>query len=510
MRYLLLPFALLYKLLIGVTEGVRLFPGGVFSVLKSFFYSPWGLLMPMCGIVLSAVCMFGISGDEAKSVRISTQIAQTPDSEVHMLLEKLGDLGNVGIVRLVEFLGSERESLVLGSRDVINRTLDQHAVLPIEETDEFYLSLSKSLVKNFDSFGPSAKSIAGKIGERILRDILDATDEKTESGSKTRYSRRSGIVANCELLLVMTENERRLERSPQVLDSLYADSLGGEPPRASFDMDVDAMRALVGNGSKKSWLDEEEHDYPRFDRFSTSRAELLYALHNTKDVIGSRRKDERIPSLRSEMMLAENSAETTSSFGMSGSIEPAAMESFPESKIASHYERHRLEEADELQKYLEEQEELRKIETKIPFENTPLGTTPLEDYIYLDANELMRLLHHADQRCGNRAKDILREKDGFRNSHMELAFRLHHPNDAVRKELVSMLPNDTTLNPYPWLLVLLDDISPEVRYASASFLATANDESIVRKVLDKARIDDDPKMQELARRIESRNDYRVP
>ena len=84
---------------------------------------------------------------------------------------------------------------------------------------------------------------------------------------------------------------------------------------------------------------------------------------------------------------------------------------------------------------------------------------------------------------------------------MKLAWRLYHPVPAVRQEIVAMLPHTPNIHPADWLKVLLVDPSNDVRYQTASFLATTNDRTLQRLLIDRGKQDTDARIVNLADRL---------
>jgi hypothetical protein len=113
----------------------------------------------------------------------------------------------------------------------------------------------------------------------------------------------------------------------------------------------------------------------------------------------------------------------------------------------------------------------------------------------------MQLLHHPDPAYADSARRTLRERDGFQETHMKLAWRLYHPVPAVRQEIVAMLPNTANVQPSVWLKELLNDPSNDVRYRTASFLATTNDPALRRLLIDRGKRDTDARIVNLAERL---------
>ena len=92
-------------------------------------------------------------------------------------------------------------------------------------------------------------------------------------------------------------------------------------------------------------------------------------------------------------------------------------------------------------------------------------------------------------------------RDGFQEVHMKLAWRLFHPVSVVRQEIIDILPSVPNVQPTVWMTVLLSDPSNDVRYRTASFLATAGDPALRRLLIDRGKRDSDARIVQLADRL---------
>jgi hypothetical protein len=90
---------------------------------------------------------------------------------------------------------------------------------------------------------------------------------------------------------------------------------------------------------------------------------------------------------------------------------------------------------------------------------------------------------------------------GFKPSHVELARHLADPNPAVRRQWAEQLPRLASIDPRPWLWWLTTDRDADVRHAAFSLLATSNDLSTRRRLVETARSDPDPRIQALGTRL---------
>jgi hypothetical protein len=136
------------------------------------------------------------------------------------------------------------------------------------------------------------------------------------------------------------------------------------------------------------------------------------------------------------------------------------------------------------------------------FLSLELQNTPLERIPNISTTQLMRLLHHPDPSYVESARRTLIGRENFQEAHMKLAWRLYHPVPAVRQEIMDMLPHTPNVQPVVWLTVLLGDPSDDVRYRTASFLATTNDPALRRLLIDRGRRDSDARIVHLAERLD--------
>jgi len=114
----------------------------------------------------------------------------------------------------------------------------------------------------------------------------------------------------------------------------------------------------------------------------------------------------------------------------------------------------------------------------------------------------MQLLHHHEQGYVDAARRTLMSREGFQETHLRLAWRLYHPTPAVRQEIVAMLPQTANVQPSVWLTVLLNDPNNDVRFRTASFLATTGDPALQRLLIDRGKRDGDPRITSLANRLD--------
>ena len=103
-----------------------------------------------------------------------------------------------------------------------------------------------------------------------------------------------------------------------------------------------------------------------------------------------------------------------------------------------------------------------------------LISSPLEA---MTDRSVIHWLAAADPKLREQAKlELLRR--GFSQREIEFAHRLASPQARARLDCIDLIARDQQLDPRPWLLMLLEDESREVRLRAISVLATMNDPAI--------------------------------
>ncbi len=138
---------------------------------------------------------------------------------------------------------------------------------------------------------------------------------------------------------------------------------------------------------------------------------------------------------------------------------------------------------------------------KSVFLSEELAQTAISSYDRLTSSQLMRLLHHHDISHVNAARRVLASRDGFSESHLQLAYRLYHPDHERRRELVTRLSETPGTRNAAWLRELLNDPDNNVRYQAASFLATSQDLNLRLLLIEKGQHDRDARIVQLAERL---------
>ncbi len=97
------------------------------------------------------------------------------------------------------------------------------------------------------------------------------------------------------------------------------------------------------------------------------------------------------------------------------------------------------------------------------------------------------------------AEEVLRER-GFSEAHLNVARKFSDPRPDVRRRLVDQLAAQAVIDGKPWLLRLLDDSDARVRLATARILATSDDAQVVKRLQERAALENDPDVRALLRR----------
>lgn len=126
---------------------------------------------------------------------------------------------------------------------------------------------------------------------------------------------------------------------------------------------------------------------------------------------------------------------------------------------------------------------------------------PASDLVRADTVELMRQLQSTDEAAVAAARaELIRRR--FTPAHLEAARRLFHADPEVRKGLARMLPETPGIDAAPWLLWLARDPEADVRLVAVALLATTADPDVLEQVEAIAGSDPDPRIQQLAERLD--------
>ncbi|HBT77927.1 MAG TPA: hypothetical protein DEB39_13615 [Planctomycetaceae bacterium] len=586
---------------------------GAGGVLLKLFSSPWGLILPITGVM---ILLFGsFLEKQPRQIGLdlieSTRTAQ--EQEIPAIMKRIGKLDQNAIPAYVRGIGISRETVFFSCRDAIDRHLVRARTMPIRDAANVYLKIAEELDVEAYCFDAISARTAMDWARTILRDLLARDGEILPD--------RAATTVLCER--VIAELAARGYRAPA---DFYRDDppvllSNGEPRRWNDDIDEWTEESLIARRRE-----EERHRVPTFDRFAVERASELQALYRARsDGSDATRNGFDSTGTGDSAVLAEayprpltmhhlaamltpvsaNRPGNTGkgshgsnvrglafgkadgeAGGKSGGTNGVSNGSVPtgaghpystaenDTKIAAPYsdapydatpydatpydaapyniadayigrsmpaDVHRRRPAGETPKTeraaivsdynasdynndnhhddsdtgtgptLEAMPELtlpkeliRTPPPKLPaVESTPLGKVALESLPSLSSPDLMRLMHHPDERYASTATAVLVHRDGFVDSHLRIAVKLYDPNVEIRKELPKILAETRAEKVADWVKVLLDDPSPEVRFATLSAFSTSRDRELLRLILERGKRDSDRRVLHLANQIDS-------
>lgn len=538
LNLILLPFEWLGRLIALLLEG-----GGRF--LQKFLLSPWGLLLP-CTIIAAVLISMGLSKNSTELAENYLKSLETcEEREIPVLLEALVELGEPGIPALVQGLKQPREAVFAAVRQKLNAELERWEKLDEESRLRRYRVLSRALLEQGRSLEDEGQGVALMLGRRMLRNLAISSD--TPSVGDARLKDVTAISRNCERLASMIETRRKKMLKPNGPENEAGVEGIARFENRTFDP---TLMASMGRPFRR---DEAEHDPPAGDRtvddFAVPRAERLQVYHDSRQYQQQLASPYRRPGTMS--LPLDRAEETPSEQGLASremlaSMEPRRIETMKkisdapatmppglvrseslgpvarrhvslrdaplqdglDTDIGRDYRSKKLaadKEDARNQERLSANAAVSDVEFFLPRD---LREMPLERIPDLSSARLMRLLQHTDDRYVSEARKTLIARDGFRDVHLKLAFRLFHPAPSVREELVALLPNTTGVQPRVWLSVLLDDPNSDVRYRAASFLATTGDPSLRRLLIERGKRDTDSRIVNLADQLQEQQGNR--
>ena len=459
----------------------------LWQLLNLFLLSPWGLIVPLTLILALIAAQLAQKTPVQLGLYYAGQLETCSDEEFPQLLNSLVQMGDAGIPGLVKGLTSQQESVFSACRGVLHHEFDRWKVSPRRE--HHFRVFSEALLQMGDQFSPAVQSEAMWFVDRIMQ-IRPAIDVSPEASAN-----RQQTIAHCERILSMLESQRRRRIEPQ-----HDDFKASNESIASLNQRIRQPALLASNGqpfiptSARSERDEmllAETD--SYNPFSVARADRLVAYQRS---LQNRPSDNRgTPRL----------SDDRNTMGMASFSVPSALSAEAEQRFAQNFAAQNVE-ARPIVDISEEYSNQKRSESGGTFNSdkflTPeLQNVPLDRVPSLPPTHLMQLLHHSDPAYVDAARRTLMERDGFQEAHLKLAWRLYHPVPAVRQEIVAMLPNTANIQPSVWLKELLNDPSNDVRYRTASFLATTNDPALRRLLIDRGKRDTDARIVNLAERL---------
>ena len=116
----------------------------------------------------------------------------------------------------------------------------------------------------------------------------------------------------------------------------------------------------------------------------------------------------------------------------------------------------------------------------------------------------IRLMHDLNESEAAVATSAAQELTarGFTEAHLQLARQFTSSDSAHRARLAAQLPGVAGIDARLWLTWLLRDEAAEVRLAALSVLATTGDPDTLRRVIEIARQDRDPRIRQQVEQLE--------
>ncbi|MGO8751119.1 MAG: HEAT repeat domain-containing protein [Thermoguttaceae bacterium] len=103
------------------------------------------------------------------AARWQEKLAEAPDEEVEVILRQLAQLGEDGVPTLVDALGSSRESIAVGARQVLGEELQRWRTIPPAERLQRMAVLAESMAAKIDEFQPDARRDAVVLATQVVQ-----------------------------------------------------------------------------------------------------------------------------------------------------------------------------------------------------------------------------------------------------------------------------------------------------------------------------------------------------
>jgi hypothetical protein len=409
--------------------------------------------------------------------RLQQELSTLSDADAERAVRRLALVGDSVIPFLVEALGSDRASVAQAARSQLLARIDAWEQLPAHQSSPKLAIVARSLAENVNRYGPTSRSLAADLAERILRWPTD-----------THAIDRSELIGNCAMVLSSTEPDRRRAERQRIaaVERSFLEPVGSDhltttsewsQTATKFDSNVLAMTRLPGGGLPVESISipaVPPSDLTAPSGVLTSPPSGLIAapgelpvpvdalLNQGSDLPNS--EASRLPPGR--LPTSSAARPIPPQLGTRSSVLPLA----PEENQLPHVPRQFL------------------------------GGELREELPNLATIDVMRLMHITQPGLAEAAEAELMRR-GMNGIEVELARRLTDTDPTVRRKLVDTLPRVPGLNPTPWLIWLSEDKVVEVRRAALTLMAASNDLDLLRRVEELARRDPDPKIAELADRL---------
>ena len=462
------------------------------QLLNLFLFSPWGLIVPMTLLIALLAAQQLQKTPAQLAMFYAEQFETCGDEELPRLLEVLVRMDEPGIPGLVKGLNSQRESVFTACLNILQCEFDRWT--ESDQREHHYRIFSEALLDSCSQFSHAAQAETMQFVYQMMqiRSAAAVSPESTANRQKT--------IAHCEQLLSRLESMRRRRAEP-----MHDEFAPTANTVASLDRRTSQPMLYASNGqpflptSARNDIGETQPaQVASFNTFSVERADRLAAYQKAKQNRPPEgRSNPRLPEDHTTPVLANFSAPPSfaataeSKFAQQFSLEDSDHVAAPDRvppNISQEYRNKKLSESGGA------------YDSDNPL-SPELQNTPLDRVPHLPTTQLMQLLHHPETSYVEVARRTLMSRDGFQEVHMKLAWRLYHPIPSVRQEILDILPGTPNVQASVWMTVLLHDPNNDVRYRTASFLATAGDPALRRLLIDRGRRDSDARIVNLANRL---------
>ena len=453
----------------------------LWQLLNQFLLSPWGLIVPMT-LLIALFAAYELQKTPDRIAQFyAEQLDTASEPEIPQLLETLVRMGDPGVPGMLQGLASRREAVFAASRNVLKREFERWQ--ESEHREHHFNVFSAAILQACNQFSPAAQAEAMRFVDQMMQ-IRPAATVSPESTAN-----RQAVIAHCEQILSRLESMRRRRIEPQ--DGDFAPQSN---TIAALNQRTNQSMLLASNGKpfvptaarQESRVATQIADAESFNPFSVARADRLSAYQRTL-----------------QNRPAEHRQETAeiASFAPSPSfpvdIDTRIAQNFTPNNNAEHLT------LDISEGYRDRmRSESGGMFDSDKFLTPELLSMPLDRVPHLPTAQLMQMLHHPEPGYVEIAQRTLVSREGFQEAHLRLAQRLYHPIPAVRQEIVAMLPHTPNVQPSVWLSVLFDDPNDDVRFRTASFLATTSDPALRRILIDRGKRDGDVRITSLATRLD--------
>jgi len=449
----------------------------LWQLLNQCLLSPWGLIVPMT-LLIAFFALQQLQKTPAEIAQFyADQLNTCTESELPQLLDALVRMGDAGVPGLVQGLTSQREAVFVTSRNVLLREFDRWQ--ESERREHHFRIFSEALLQSCNQFSPASQAEAMRFVDQMMQ-IKSAAVTSPEATAD-----RQAVIAHCGQILSQLESMRRRRLEPQNGDfAPQSETIASLNRRAIQPVLLASTgQPFVPTSARQDREDKTLLADPvSFNPFSVARADRLAAYQRSIQTSPADNRDNRESSAF---------ANVSPPLSLPADIESRVAQNFAPNNTTDISEEYRHRMQSESESFDSDH-----------FLQPELLNTPLDRVPNLPTMQLMQLLHHPEPAYVDSAQQTLMSREGFQEPHLRLAWRLYHPIPSVRQEIVAMLPHTANVQPVVWLSVLLDDPNNDVRFRTASFLATTGDPALQRLLIDRGKRDGDTRITSLAHRLD--------